>query len=457
MLTQFSKADQSFFYPKKKKDAIWPRKVIVRLYSGYHRSSGVEDNTESFVVYEWSDYRITSKSDPNWRILKANGTDVTTNMDAFRRKLCVEPNGYTQDFYSPYTEWKYLFGPLPIVGTGWIPIAGTTTFDSTLLEKASDQARINFTKSYRKAKSTWMSGQFIGELAETVRFLKSPCRSLSGAAKDLMARARGLKTRASRFRTSRRYSEQSDAFQSAYLKAATDSWLAYKYAATPLANDINSGIDSYRKLTKNNSEQLVRIFGSAEVKADELRQITLGLYPGVSLLGQSNARIFRIEQKTVSVRMRGAFRITSGKPKVWDAFGLSPDQWVPTVYEIVPFSFVADYFSNLGDVIDTMSFEHLVYLAWQNKTFRQVLSIECKQAYGDDVFGYDPWGSVHWSIPPSICYGGRILDTHTLVQRRPGGFADFSAPDVRLSLPNLGQSLNLAALVNSITSVARMP
>lgn len=457
-MLQFSSADESFFYPKGRKfDVVTPKKVIVAYLAGQF-FNGVDSAYRGEQVYQWSDYRITSKSDPNWKELKARGTDVTTNLDAFRRLLNVEPNGFTQDFYYPPKDWKYCLGPLAIVANGWIPIAGVTSFDSTLLNKATDQARINFTKSYRKAKSTWMSGQFIGELAETVRFLKSPAKSLMSAAKDLVFRARGLKTRASRFRTSRRYSEQSDAFQSAYLKAATDSWLAYKYAATPLANDIRSGYDAYQKLVKNESEGLVRIFGSAEVKSDPDRLVTLGNYPSNPLnLGGSEVRVLRKAETTVQVRMRGAFRVTSGKPKVWDAFGLSPDLWIPTVYEVIPFSFVADYFSNLGDVIDTMSFEHLVYLAWQNKTYRQIHTIECLAASGNDVFGYDPWGATPWPATAPIGYGGRVLDVHTLVQRRPGGFTDFSAPSARLTLPSLGQSLNLAALVNSITSVARMP
>jgi hypothetical protein len=51
-------------------------------------------------------------------------------------------------------------------------------------------------------------------------------------------------------------------------------------------------------------------------------------------------------------------------------WGFSPDNFVPTIYNLIPWSFLVDYFSNIGDVIDAMSIRN-VGLAWGCKTTRQ--------------------------------------------------------------------------------------
>jgi hypothetical protein len=449
-LSQMSDKDRAFFYPKRGKDVSIACKRVLTYQNGQYINGHHDARVNSYTL-AWTNYRTTSKSPSNWKELKARGIDVTTNLDAFRRTLDIQPSAYFRDSYGGNpAEYKYCFGSGAILALG-VPASGHTTFDPTLLQKASDQARINFTKSYRKAKSTWMSGQFIGELAETVRFLKSPLKSLDDVTRDLLKRT---------VKTKRKFIPDSRGrLESAYLRAATDSWLAYQYAAKPLVSDINGGIGAYNKALSDQGEgSMIRIYGSSEQSTDWVRQISLAAYPvnDLGLGGSTTCRVLKRSRTTVSVVMRGAFRLDAGPASVLDSFGLTPDQWVPTVYELIPFSFVADYFSNLGDVIDTISFEHLVYLAWQNRTFRQTVEYELNQGTGDDYFGPDIWGAP-LSSGIYTSFGGRVLDKHVLVSRKPGGFPDFSTPSVRLKLPNLKQALNVTALLNSLTSTARMP
>jgi hypothetical protein len=39
-----------------------------------------------------------------------------------------------------------------------------------------------------------------------------------------------------------------------------------------------------------------------------------------------------------------------------DAFGLNLDQFLPTIVELIPYSFLADYFANIGNIVEAVSF-----------------------------------------------------------------------------------------------------
>jgi hypothetical protein len=432
--------DKNFFSRKGGDISILCERKYSRT-AGQYYNNGTEhlDLGTQEMEFNWYNYRYSGQSSPRWKDIIAAGGDATTRMEAFRRELHVEPAGFMRDRTNNNLNFRYCNGPSPL-WLGYIPATPQATFDTALLDKATSEARANFVKSYRKAVTQWASGQAIGEMAETVRFLKSPVRSLAKLTEHTLKDARGL-MRKIRARTG-------GANDSAYLKEATDLWLGYKFGAAPLKSDIDDAMSTYNSYAKehdgNDSHNpTVRLYGTGKAMSKSSLKAMLG-YPGNA---GSTAGVDINGSVSCTVRIRGAYR--RGLPGVlpWDALGLAPNDWAPTVWEVLPFSWLADYFVNIGEMIDVMSFS-LVELGWVNKTAKQETIVEISQMSHNGTAQGDNEG------PYSYSYGGHILDRHVSVYREPTSF-NFEVPPVRFKLPGLGQALNVSAVVNSLTSLSK--
>lgn len=423
--------DNNFFY-KKRGDVSYPCKRIVTCTGGRIYQGAEQDPRSSSRTFQWTNYRTTSANIPDWKQRVADGRDATTYLEGFRRELNVQPSGFVRsgDGGAPWSDYRWTTGPAHIF-SGHIPAGGIETFDATLDVQATSKAKHNFIQSYKKARSTWQAGVFAGEAAIMVKSLVSPGKSLAKAGEKLVDRTRKLLS--------------GKASDSQYLSAATDSWLAYQYVAKPLASDMKQAMDHYNSQAARLKGRVVRIYGSEQLVSNGAGVFTIG-HLDASGTGSS---VWVKQQTQFSVRIRGAYRSKMNAEKLldWDALGLAPEDWGPTVYEIIPFSFLADYFSNLGEVVDSAAFA-MVDLAWANMTKRQEHTISVGPMFG-------PVSTSNQTFPYDYSYGGRVLDKHTRVSRTHVLFDFDYGKSFRLELPGLKQGLNIAALVNSLTTLAR--
>jgi hypothetical protein len=69
------------------------------------------------------------------------------------------------------------------------------------------------------------------------------------------------------------------------------------------------------------------------------------------------------------IRYKGAV-IAQVKGPSWqndDLFGFNPQNFIPAAWELLPWSFLADYFTNIGDIL-TASIVSTKHLAYTNRT-----------------------------------------------------------------------------------------
>lgn len=398
-------------------------------------TSGVVVDESEWVSPEYvlKSWRLTSpKGYKDYKSRLQKGISATTTMNAGRRSLNLAYNGFCDNILggNPLSR-NITWGPRQIVGTGDIPFGTIETFDDNLYYQARDEAYQNLVKSYRSATQQMQSGVFLGELAEAVRFLKSPCKRLANLStrhfkelgQDLRRIARGGGTLKDR--------------NSSALRAATDAHLAYTYAAKPLVNDI-AAADSALRYYDEVRSPMIRITGNGKAEsavsttknANSFTSVDGGIYGAAT-----NAKYTRDVTKRITVRYLGAYKASNstGLPSPMEQMSLTPDNWAPTIYELAPWSFVLDYFSNVGKVIDAFSFQ-MVDLAWLNETRRQYVTYLISD--------------LHSVNANTICYGGHIRDNHTLLIRQRT--SNSVVPSFRFKLPGLGQDLNLAALANSL-------
>jgi hypothetical protein len=139
---------------------------------------------------------------------------------------------------------------------------------------------------------------------------------------------------------------------------------------------------------------------------------------------------------------RGAVRVEARDPRVMDPalFGFDLQSFLPTVWELVPYSFLIDYFSNISDVV--LGWSHLfTKLAWSNRTVRQWIEVTSRSYDHPGWQGYAPYSATY--VPATF------VGTKTSVSRR--AYSGTFVPEVTLKVPSLGSLrwLNIAALVAS--------
>jgi len=148
---------------------------------------------------------------------------------------------------------------------------------------------------------------------------------------------------------------------------------------------------------------------------------------------------------TVSYRGEARSNVPSCPAGFAEGFGLGISDVLPAVWEAIPWSFMVDYFINVGEVFD--SFNNLsVELAWLKRTVRNRRTVSGSAAYGLKA----PQPGYPTGFPIVECSGGQFRTHGIRVSRGP--VATMPWPGFRFRVP-FGSDLkvaNIAALVLAI-------
>jgi len=165
-------------------------------------------------------------------------------------------------------------------------------------------------------------------------------------------------------------------------KKLAENWLEFNYGIKPTISDledsafacwriydrvVNRPESAYavgkaqRRVTSETSVSVpmqnafALTWASITVKQQITTDLEVALYGGIRL---------RTSDQTDS--SNGIF---TGAKLALDEFGLNMSSFVPTLWELIPYSFVVDYFTNVGQVIDCLCFPRSDVL-WVNRRIR---------------------------------------------------------------------------------------
>lgn len=335
------------YYPKSFKSSSWTTTTYYQNGVNCPKEVYTPDASTSI---SWND-SVTGERNPFWRTAIAQGTSATTSFSGFKQKA-RGGSGFAKVVISP-DIYQHCGGQKSTVRTGNIIGIPTThlsvTADGTAPLKRCKQSIVS---QASRDIQPFMGGVFLGELRKTLHMIRSPAASMRRRMIDYL---KVVKKPPRNLSPSRRR------------KWIANTYLEHAYGWTPLFYDVQGGLDAFHKLASDSAFEIKtfkaysgKVQGSAtQVGGDVLSS------------GLITLRWDRTTVLTLTGKMKAGVKIQTAADmkSAPQTFGFHNRNWLPTAWELLPYSFLMDYFTNVGDVINAFSLIQ-PNLAWINYSER---------------------------------------------------------------------------------------
>jgi hypothetical protein len=237
-----------------------------------------------------------------------------------------------------------------------------TAFSASALpdQTLKDLALARFYQEAQDKLSPVKGGTILGELHETLGLLRRPLKGI----RDLLQRHRERTIKALK-RGRGRYPILTP---HEVANALRESWLETALGWRPFDRDLSDVIIYLQTQRNRLSQDFIDIYGYAKSKKTNLLStVAAGNVPS-SYFGMV---VNRRDVTETKVKIAGQVRVScdGGNLNTTRDLGIIPDQFFPTLWELIPYSFVADYFANISGVVASFSVPHAA-IAWCNRTSR---------------------------------------------------------------------------------------
>jgi len=387
-------------------------------------NSGTSTTIFSGWLVPFNDTRSGS-SVIGWRSRIKHKVDATSVFNGTR--LSIVSDGSSGGIYYKNSKGQICIDTF--TGNAYQDLIGFASDNPALLTAAQAVATSKLYKRIKQAQQDLSGGTFLGELGEAVHMIRNPAKSLrAGLSQYLNSLSKSVKP------TMKKSTKRS---------IAANTWLEYSFGWAPFINDIQDGYKAYLNLVNDlNRFESIKVSGSAESSVPTsvgVRQVQTGWrhFYSTTIYRKATYRYICM----VDLNVNGP----SGSLQYGlSRFGLSDfTDFVPTIWELLPWSFLIDYFSNIGDVLSAVTVNtagvRFVCGTARNSSY-QILDDMGPDNSVKSTFG---GGSSNWISQ----YGtlGSVLSRRTVVNRAPVSLPP--VPSLAFELPKLStQWINMAAL-----------
>lgn len=385
-----------------------------------HRPPSTPTTTDLSVKYNYTNSNTYGENVWGWRNRIARGEDVTTDADGVKISHTYQTGNldvrWTQ-FSSQVYQDKY-YGP---IGTNIDP-----GVDYSYSSDLYNQALTRFVSRAREVQHRFQAGTALGEIRQTINLLKSPFRGVRRLTQSYRQQARSLPRNANGNLGARARRELSNRY------------LQYQFGIRPLLQDIDDAVYDLANLSVGKS-LLIPVKVSVRERRQPVQPVSQQTATPLSFWTVKKWTSTNIEE---SVVIRGAVRclLPSFDFEGSNALSVAMSDFVPTLYELIPYSFLVDYFTNIGDIVSALSFLDSS-VSWCNSTRRMQINQRQDMA----------WTFAFPTSPSYVLYStsgnqrSSARTTRIKYQRRK---VSSYVPSFRFSIPGSGDMrwLNIAAL-----------
>jgi hypothetical protein len=305
-------------------------------YSGFNPVSPQVTSGSFFADCQSSGYKL-----PNWRDRIRNRQSATTLFGStsytVSNSFITAGNEalFVRDVFPVDRQHRKAeaFGVYPI-GNFLSPGAPS----SAVQARVRNRALSRFLAEVRSAFSSIEGGQDLGEYREAIHSVLHPMQSLRDLTVKYLSKLKKAKGR---------YKHSNISLK----KALADSYLEWTFGWNPLISDIAEGFVAIQNSAS--AFPTKKVYGSSS-EDFQGSNVEVYLAPAANLnLSYTDKRTYQF-----STRIKGEVKVLApGATRFSDAeiLGFTPREFAPTAWDLLPLSFVADYFTNIGDMILALS------------------------------------------------------------------------------------------------------
>lgn len=314
---------------------------------------------------------ISERDNPSWSRNIEAGQDATTPRIVELTTLDFTPGRLFQKRWCGGSYQRFAYQDI----TGELS-QHTAVLDrpssppSVIDSKANAQALQNYISDARRQQGAFKGSTFMAELRDAIRGIRNPAKALRQGIDEY---ARAARRNARKANGGRRVPNTREGWRdfersnpkraNGVARALSGSWLEHSFGWVPLANDISNAFDAASQLHQRPAR--ARIRGQGMNESDPTTTFTERVFGGTTLRFEVNTK------NTCGVRYYGSVKLEVDQPhnRVLEEFGFTVKDFLPAVWEAIPYSFLVDYFSNIGEVVSALSFPRSD-VRWTARTFR---------------------------------------------------------------------------------------
>lgn len=370
----------------------------------------------------------------DWRFRIRSGIDCTTSATGNKSKIEMRPwRGLAISFshnYAPGFTFSYsVFG-------NYCPPLDSMSMPA-YSQEMKNKALTIFVRKARQVQHRFQSGVFLGELSQTIRLLKRPLTGFRQLTSNYHERV---------FRRAHRLKD-ADLRKRPFREFLSNEWLSYRFGVLPLLSDIDDSMYDLASLAarKAQVQKISSKFGDERLFfAEEETDSYLYWY-------RTKRNVWRLSE---SITIRGNVRCLMPELSEFngsDTLVSVMSDFIPTVWELIPYSFLVDYFSNVGDVISGLTFMSST-VNWANSTQRQTMRVVNERSFVLNPTSYPE------NVTPLLSESHDSARADSESTRFSRQIVTHFVPSLNFSVPGVGEAIkwaNMAALLGASRSARK--